>query len=181
MHHGAETEGELMEIELETTYLAKEIPEGVLDAPSKEVIDLFIPKSADHPHLRIRKNGDTYEITDKRPVEDDKTVMRELTIPLSEEQFGDLVQAPGKRASKVRYFWKKDGFTYEFNVYQEALQGLVVVEVEFPDEASKNAFVMPDFCLADVSQEEFVAGGYLAGRSYEDIQEKLASFGYEKL
>ena len=45
-------------IELEKTYLAKEIPQGLKDCNSKEIIDIYIPKSNAHPKIRIRKNGD---------------------------------------------------------------------------------------------------------------------------
>ena len=37
---------------------------------------------------------------------------------------------------------------------------------------------MPDFCLAEVTQEEFIAGGMLCGKSFEDIKDKLEKFGY---
>jgi len=40
---------------------------------------------------------------------------------------------------------------------------------------------MPDFCLADVTQEEFLAGGFLAGKKYLDIQSFLDKHGYKKV
>lgn len=40
---------------------------------------------------------------------------------------------------------------------------------------------MPDFCLAEVTEEDFVAGGVICGKSYADIESELARFGYEKL
>jgi hypothetical protein len=45
-------------IELEKTYLAKELPEGLLNAKSKEIIDIYFPATLEHPKLRLRKNGD---------------------------------------------------------------------------------------------------------------------------
>ena len=50
-------------IELEKTYLVKKLPEGLKNCEFKEIIDVYIPASSEHPTLRIRKNGDTYEIT----------------------------------------------------------------------------------------------------------------------
>ena len=47
--------------------------------------------------------------------------------------------------------------------------------------AEKDSFVMPEFCLVDVTQEKFGAGGMLAGKSYEDIEQHLKRFGYVKL
>ena len=40
---------------------------------------------------------------------------------------------------------------------------------------------MPDFCLADVTQEVFIAGGMLCGKCYKDIEDDLARIGYKKL
>jgi len=69
-------------IELEKTYLAKEIPKGLKDCKHKEIIDIYIPKSTEHPHIRIRKNGDRFEMTKKEPVEvkDNSTNLRKLMV-----------------------------------------------------------------------------------------------------
>jgi len=42
-------------------------------------------------------------------------------------------------------------------------------------------FVIPDFCLAEVTHEDFLAGGMLCGKSYSDIEDKLKKFGYVKI
>ena len=61
------------------------------------------------------------------------------------------------------------------------LAGLVVIDFEFTTEAEKASFSMPDFCLADITQEKFIAGGVLAGKSYTDIESDLQRFSYQKL
>jgi CYTH domain-containing protein len=171
-------------IELEKTYLAKSPPKGLKDCKSKEIIDIYVPRSSEHPVLRIRKNGEKFEVTKKYPVwEGDSSVMHEHTIPLTEGEFNILKSAEGKKVSKIRYYYPLDNgrLTAEIDVFQEALKGLVLVDVEFVKEAEKEAFEMPDFCLAEVTQEEFIAGGMLCGRSYDDIEKSLAKFGYKKL
>ena len=40
---------------------------------------------------------------------------------------------------------------------------------------------MPNFCLAEVTHEEFLAGGMLCGKSYADIRESLKRLGYTKI
>ena len=40
---------------------------------------------------------------------------------------------------------------------------------------------MPDFCLADVTQEVFIAGGMLCGKKYESIRVPLEHLGYKKI
>ena len=61
------------------------------------------------------------------------------------------------------------------------MEGLVLVDIEFETPEEKNAFMMPDFCLVDVSQEEFIAGGMLAGKKYRDIEDDLARYEYKKI
>lgn len=168
--------------EFELTYLAKEIPPAVFSSPSKEITDIYIPASAEHPVVRIRKSGKKHEITKKEPAKaNDSSHLIETTIPLTAEEYADLSKLPGKRVSKTRYYYAQSGVTYEFDIFQEALAGLAIVEVEFKTAAQKDAFRKPDFCLADVTQEKFIAGGVLAGKSYRDIEAELARFGYGKL
>ncbi|MBN2142485.1 hypothetical protein JW711_04095 [Candidatus Woesearchaeota archaeon] len=170
-------------IEIEKTYLAKSIPPEALKGRSKEIIDFYIPPSRAHPDLRIRKNGDEYEITRKIPAGDgtDKGKQVEMTIPLSKEEFESLSQAPGKKIHKIRYLMDYKGLTAEVDVFQGDLQGLVLVDFEFENPEVSDAFEMPDFCLAEVTQEQFIAGGMLCGKRYEDIRAELEKFKYEKL
>lgn len=83
--------------------------------------------------------------------------------------------------AKTRYYYERDGISYEIDVFKEDLSGLVLVDVEFPSVEDKASFKMPDFCLAEVTQEDFIAGGMLCGKKYQDIKEKLDNFGYKKL
>ena len=45
----------------------------------------------------------------------------------------------------------------------------------------KDNFKIPDFCLIEVTNEEFLAGGMLCGKNYEDISNELKRFGYSKI
>ncbi|TSC78767.1 MAG: hypothetical protein G01um101433_99 [Parcubacteria group bacterium Gr01-1014_33] len=169
-------------IEFEKTYLAKYFPEGLRDSPSKEIIDIYIPKSAMHPTLRIRQNGEKYEVTKKELVKDnDSSERHEYTISLTKDEYEVLATLKGKRVSKVRYYYDCNRRTAEIGVFQEDLKGFVLIDFEFKTREEKNNFPMPDFCLADVTQEEFAAGGMLCGKSYKDIEKNLARFGYKKL
>lgn len=170
-------------IELEKTYLAKYIPENLTDYQSKEIIDVYLSKDSDHPKLRLRKNGDSFELTKKAPVKtDDASQQEEQTINLTATEFDRLnSQIEGKVVSKIRYFYDYNGNIAEFDVFQDKLLGLVIIDFEFITVFEKEDFVMPDFCLADVTQEVFVAGGVICGKSYEDIEADLDKFEYKKL
>ena len=168
-------------IELERTFLAKKLPENLENLPRKEVIDIYHPKEAHHPVLRLRKDGDKYELTKKNPVEgNDASRQREQTISLSREEFERLSQLEGKKVEKVRYYYEYNGKRAEIDVFRGDLEGLVLVDFEFSTPEEKDSFSMPEFCLADVTREVFIAGGMLCGKKFSDIAAKLAEFGYQK-
>jgi len=166
--------------ELERTFLARSVPD-LSGCESWEIVDIYIPASAEHPTLRIRKFGDRYEMTKKEPVGSDSSVQEEQTIRLTEQEFLVLSSLKGKRFRKIRYYYICAGRRAEVDVFQDALKGLVLVDFEFSSEEEKDAFTMPDFCLTEVTQEEFVAGGMLAGKSYAEVERLLERLGYRRL
>jgi adenylate cyclase len=169
-------------VELEKTYLLKYMPKGLEKSGSKEVADIYLPKSARHPVLRIRKYGDKFEITKKEPhVEGDASQQLEQTIPLSDGEFREMSKLEGKRVRKIRYAYDYKGRTADIAIFQDELEGLVLVDFEFTSVEEMKAFEMPDFCLADVTHDESFAGGMLCGKKYADIETQLAQYGYSKL
>ena len=171
-------------IELERTFLAKQLPEGVKKCKSKEILDIYIPKSAEiHAPIRIRKNGDVYEITKKTPVDEgDHSKLLEQTISLTRAEFMQLEkEIPGRRVHKTRYYYPVNGRIAEVDIFMDALTGLVLIDFEFTTEEEKASFKMPFFCLADVTQEDFIAGGILCGKRYADLEKDLSKFNYQKL
>ncbi len=172
----------MTETELELTYLARELPAELASKPSKLLVDVYYPIEDPHPLVRIRQKGDSYEITKKVMANgDDSSHMIEHTIQLTAQEFAALAAAPGKRIAKRRYDFEYQGRKAEIDVFEGELSGLVVVDFEFTDREDQLAFQMPDFCLADVTQEAFIAGGKLAGKSYADIQSDLDRYGYQQL
>ena len=55
------------------------------------------------------------------------------------------------------------------------------MDFEFNTLAEKSAFKMPSIALADVTQEDFIAGGLLAGKTYNDIASELERFNYRRV
>ena len=168
-------------IELERTFLAKSIPENLLQFKSKEVIDIYYPLSHPHPTLRLRKNGEKYEMTKKEPIGGSTTEMLEQTIKLRKDEFDEFSKIPGKKVHKIRYFYPHEGVTAEIGVFQGDLRGLVLVDFEFKDKNEKDSFVMPDFCLAEIKHEEGLAGGMLCGKKIGDVQSILDKYNYKKI
>lgn len=169
-------------IEFERTFLIKALPEDLQEYDSVEMLDIYIPKEVEHPNLRIRKMGEKYEMTKKERVDgEDASHQHEYTIHLTKQEFDTLSQLEGKRVGKIRYQYPFEGKICEIDVFTGSLKGLVLVDFEFENVEEKDDFEMPDFCLADVTQDEVIAGGRLGGKSYEDIAEDLDRFGYQKV
>ena len=171
-------------LEFERTFLAKQIPDGLKACKSKEIIDIYIPKVVEmHAPIRIRKNGDKFEITKKHIViHGGQSVKNEQTIDLQRHEFEMLEkEISGRRVRKTRYFYPVNGKTAEVDVFMDALTGLVLIDFEFASEEEKQAFKMPFFCLAEVTHEAFTAGGMLCGKRYADLEKDLARYNYQKL
>ncbi len=165
-------------LEFERMFLAKSLPD-LENCKKKEVIDVYYPKTSEHPVVRLRKNGDTYEITKKSKLE--SGVFQEQTINLTLEEFNAFAQLDGKKIHKIRYFYPYKGRTLEIGVFQGTLHGLVIVDVEFANKEEAETFTTPDFCLAELKHKEFLAGGLLCGKSYADIEHHLLEHGYKKI
>ncbi|MFT4311722.1 MAG: hypothetical protein ACMXYF_00650 [Candidatus Woesearchaeota archaeon] len=108
--------------------------------------------------------------------------MVEETIKLSESEYESLQALDAKSFLKKRYKYEFSPKHFcEIDVYQERLLGLVVIDFEFSSLQEKEAFIPPDFCLVEVTNKPFLAGGMLCGKSYEQLVEQLDSLGYKKI
>jgi CYTH domain-containing protein len=170
-------------IELELTYLAAELPEEIKKSKPKILVDVYVPESGvKHARLRLRQKGDSFEITKKIPInEHDASAHTEMTIPLDEAEFNALASVSDKRVVKDRYNVYIEGYPAEVDVFCEELKGLVLIDFEFTSEEEKKAFKQPSICLSNVTQENFIAGGLLAGKTYQDIEPELKRFNYKEL
>lgn len=171
-----------VEIEREKTYLASRVPDNLTIDNSIVIRDIYIPEHSSHASLRLRQKGDTYEMTKKiQVIQGDSSRQTEHTIPLSAEEFDALASCSTKSLRKRRYYTQIEGHDAEVDIYEDVLQGLIVIDFEFTSDTELGDFVQPEVALADVTQDEIVGGGFLAGRSYEDIKEGLEEYGYERI
>lgn len=170
------------ELELELTFLAKELPEGIKTVTPTRIVDIYIPDMPKHSYLRLRQKGEKYEITKKTPVtEGDASEQIEQTIPLTKEEFIALSSCSKKRVVKDRYNVKIGDSVAEIDVFVDELKGLVLMDFEFSTVDEKSAFKIPSVALADVTQEDFIAGGLLAGKTYDEIAPELKRFNYRRM
>ena len=172
----------MRELEIELTFLAKMIPAEIKTAKPKRLKDIYIPEDSSFPVLRLRQNGEQYEITKKTPLKPgDFSGHTEHTIPLVQDEFEALKNASKRVVEKDRYTVTIDGYQAEVDIFTGKLEGLIVLDFEFNTQQEKSQFEPPACCLADVTQEKFILGGQLAGASYADIEPELAKYNYRKL
>lgn len=171
-----------VEIEREKTYLASRVPDNLTIDNSIVIRDIYIPEHSSHASLRLRQKGDTYEMTKKiQVIQGDSSRQTEHTIPLSVDEFDALASCSTKSLRKRRYYTQIEGHNAEVDMYEDALQGLIVIDFEFMSDTELGDFAQPEVALADVTQDEIVGGGFLAGRSYADIEDGLKKYGYERI
>jgi len=92
--------------------------------------------------VRLRMKGGRYLITYKGA---GMLSRREVEIGIPKWLFELMWPLTrGRKVEKIRYFRAlPNGLELEFDEYLGSLKGLFTVEVEFPNEASANAFVLP--------------------------------------
>jgi len=159
-------------LENELSFLVGELPD-LGGAARKEIEQHYL--SAGPSPLRLRRIGDGFELTKKLDLDPaDMSRKEEITVPLTAEEFQRLRPLAIRSLAKMRcYLPLTGGLTAEIDVFHGGLEGLTMVEVEFPDETSRRSFVPPPWFGRDVSQEDWSANSYLAGKNLDDIKEFL--------
>jgi len=170
-------------VEYERTFLAREIPAEVRSSMPVRMVDIYVPDTEGiHPTVRLRKRGKDYEITKKSLINDtDSSEMLEENVALTQEEFESLAAGHHRMVEKDRYKVLINGRLAEIDVFSGRLEGLVIIDFEFLNNADKAAFTPPPCCLVEVTQEATFAGGNLAGKSYADVSDALAKLNYQRL
>lgn len=137
--------------EIERKFVLDVPPQGLDDHPSVAIEQGYLALDGD-VEVRVRRRGDHAFLTVKSGG-GRRRVEQELSIGL--EQFGALWPlTDGRRISKRRYLVPgPDGLQFEVDVYGGALDGLVVAEVEFPDDAAADAFSEPEWLGREVTDD----------------------------
>ena len=148
-------------VERERRWLCREIPmERVVGADA--ITDLYVtgarlrlrearPLDGGEPMRRLTRKADVDAAT------------RLLTsIYLSAEEFALLSGLPGKTLRKTRHRLVLDGgVTMSIDRFEGELAGLILAEREFETHEELAAFIAPDFCIREVTDDPRYTGGAL--------------------
>ncbi len=156
-------------IEIEKTFLVKNVPADLERYKSFKIKQGYISKPPSP--LRIRQKGDKFELTKKIPLKQgDVSSAEEINIYLREDEFLKLWPLVVFSLEKTRYLIPlENNLTAELDIFEGRLEGLAFVEVEFSSEEEMSNFIVPEWFGQDITQEDFSANVFLAGKTFEEI------------
>lgn len=152
-------------MEIERKYLVKTIPDHLESFPSRLIEQGYLSTS---PVVRVRKDGEEFYLTYKSK---GLMVREEYNLPLTEDSYKHLLEkSDGNVLTKIRYrIPLKNGLTAELDIFQGAFQGLLLAEVEFPDEKTAKNFLPPSWFGKEVTFSGEYQNSRLSGLSSEEI------------
>lgn len=163
--------------ELSKTYLLKNIPFSLEVYPHKELIDHYVSFESSYPKARLRKYGSLYEITKKVTVQQEGLCFQtESIIDLSKAEYQALAELPNKTIQKTRYYVPWEWLTIEIDVFQRDLDWLLLMNVEFPDKQIMKKFTIPEFCLADVTENSLFVSDILCDKTYTSLSSLIKQY-----
>jgi len=140
-----------MAAEIERKFVLDAPPQGLDDHPSEPISQGYLALDGD-VEVRLRRRGERAFLTIKggggrRRVEQE--------LELDQTRFDELWPlTAGRRIVKRRYVVPApDALLFEVDVYEEELAGLVVAEVEFPDDAAADAFAPEEWLGREVTDD----------------------------
>jgi adenylate cyclase len=148
-------------VEIERKFLLDAVPPG--EHPRRGIEQGYLAVGDDGVEVRVRRADDTVTLTVKSGP---GLVRVEEEIPIDERRFESLWPlTDGRRVVKTRHLVALgEGLTAEVDVYDGALAGLLTAEIEFPSEASSQAFAAPEWLGREVTGDERYANRTLALR-----------------
>ena len=95
---------------------------------------------------------------------------------LNAEEYECLRQLDGREIIKRRYPYAYGGLAYGIDVFEGALEGLILAEIECETEQEFKRLETPSFAVKEVTGELFFTGGYLAALTREELGAGLAQW-----
>jgi adenylate cyclase len=136
--------------EIERKFLLERLPDEVRRQPEEAIRQGYLALDGD-VEVRVRVKGADRSLTVKHGRGQVRT---EEALGLDERQAGALwALTGGRRLEKTRRRVPLGGLTADVDEYLGDLAGLLVAEVEFPDEATADGFEPPAWFGREVTSE----------------------------
>lgn len=153
-------------MEIERKFAVVKVPDNLECYHKKKIEQGYL---CHNPILRIRKSNDQYILTYKSKFGIDESsskaiVVNETELMLNQSAYESLKsKVEGNTIKKTRYIIPLDRtLIAELDVFGGKLSGLVIVEVEFPDEETADKFIAPEWFGEDLSKDVRFGNYYLS-------------------
>lgn len=148
-----------MQLEIERKYLVRAAPPHLETWPFEEVRQGYLAVEMDGREVRVRQHGNESVLTYKRG----SGVQREeVEIQINAAQFAQLWPATSERRVQKRRYRIGAAQVVLLDVFDGALAGLLLAEVEFQTAAESAAYLPPDWLGKDVTADSRYANRNLA-------------------
>lgn len=162
-------------VERERRFLLAEFPRAAEVARVRRIVDHYI----DGTNLRLREQSDdggptAFKLTQKLPARTSGAQQGFITnMYVTEDEFRLLSQLPSRELRKARHSVPPFGI----DVFEGALDGLLLAEAEFDSAAEADSLVLPPFIFREVSDDIRFTGGRLARASQDEVRAWLLEYG----
>lgn len=164
-------------LELERRYLLRSLPPN-LQERGWLILDRYINGT----RLRLRRmapleDGEPlYKLGQKYRAPGQSAAETTITnIYLNRAECERLTLLDAAELIKKRYHYRQEGWRYSIDVFEGALQGLILAEIEYQTMVDCQELPFPSFAHAEVTEDPFFNGGNLATLSRMLLQAKLAN------
>ena len=167
-----------LDIELEKVWLVKELPANINKLKRSNITQAYLDNYTDETglelkHARIRKKDDEYTFTVKywAGAKTETGQLIEKTEQITKEKYIELIKQASRKVVKSRYYFPlENGLTAEIDIYQNELNGLNVVEVEFSSLNKEKNFKVPDWFGKEVSDSNGIYPPMISEMTIEQVK-----------
>ena len=150
-----------MALEIERKFVVSEIPGWLEGCRSAEIAQGYVALDAE-TEVRVRRHGDARSLTVKSG---GGLVRIEVELELDAERFEQLWPlTEGRRVVKRRHLLPTEHLSFDVDVYEGALAGLAVAEIEFSTVEASDAFEPPAWLGEEVTEDRRYKNRSLAER-----------------
>lgn len=137
--------------EIERKFLVRHIPFRLSEFPSSPVCQGYVIVTGNGTELRLRQKGGSYSQTIKRGT---GLARIESEITLTENQYNTLWPlTEKKRIVKTRYEILYGDHHIDLDVYHDALEPLMIAEIEFLSVEDSSTFTPPEWFGPEVTED----------------------------
>lgn len=155
-------------MEIERKFLLKVAPEKIVQSITPTAIKQGYIVCEQERELRIRKRDTQFTLTQKSG---NGLIREENETTISADAFTILWPfTEDRQISKLRYTFDYNGQECELDIYRGKLEGLLVMEAEFSNEAEAVAFIPPEYCVKEITEDKTFKNANLARLSNRPVE-----------